>query len=204
MNLSKVHPRTQLVCLYTSQYKVTWFKPQDNLLKCSRKLWISKGKLVTNTQCNILTLLNWFLQQCTILHNWSTCKSSCITSKQVFTGHLLSPILLTDCSLPKSPSRRMSKKSKSGVDRQEQAGLSSLHWPLHSGEMVALCQASTALLILQSSERTTMYRPCYSILFGQSLHYVQRTNAVRHQLARAMSVSAPKKLSIVWTSSGRS
>ena len=87
------------------------------------------------------------------------------------------------------PSRKKGKESGAGVDRQEQGGLSSLRRLLHSGDTMALWQASRALLILQREVRE---RLCTShvplILFGQSIPSVRR-RTLEDRWPRSVSAS---------------
>lgn len=89
-------------------------------------------------------------KDCKTLRSSPTCKSSSFSSRQSFHRPRCYPWY---CRQTFHWPTALGKESKAGVDGQERGGLSSPHWPLHSGDTVALCQASRALLILQREVR---------------------------------------------------
>lgn len=163
--------------------------------------------MLTNTQCNFLQFVN-FATWCTIHEHASRPPFLLNKFSQAM---LLSLILLTtfhwqDCSLPKSPSRKIGKREQSRVDRQEQGkdclARTDFTFCRHGG----LVSGKQSPSDLQREVREQLCTGHVSLFSLVSLYimYKQYSDAARPQLARAMRVSAPKKFSIVWTSSGRS
>lgn len=151
-----------------------------------------------------------FATRCTI-HKHASCLP--FHPNKFSQATLLSLILLTifhlqDCSLPKSQSRKIGEREQSRVDRQERGGegdclaRTDFTFCRHGG----LVSGKQSPSDVQREVREPLCTGHVSLFSLVSFYimYKQYSDAVRPQLARAMRVSALKKLSIVWTSSGRS
>lgn len=133
------------------------------------------------------------LSQFWFLRNSSTCKSPSFSSKQVFTGHVVIPDTADNLPL-----------RKKGQSSGRQTGLSSPRWPFtfwRHGGLVPGKQSPSDFT--ERSERTTMYRPRFSILFGQSFTLCTKNFSNRWwgALSWREPCASPRRRS--WASSGR-
>lgn len=175
-------------------------------------------EMLSVVQCNIPHLLTRFIRKyCKNLHNSSACKLPFVSSKRSFRLIMLTPIQLIDCPSPKSLNRKGIKESKAEVERLDSrdGGEDLLVLIDHYiWDKPGRWQARRTLLMLHREVRGWWWLTGHVSLFSlvSVLHYVQKKHfkknttidAALPQLKRAMRVSEPKKLSIVWTSSGRS